>query len=175
MASSMLARNAIRRLSLKQSASLRCSSSRVAAPAVASSIVFDSESQQHQSWSAVLALAATIALTSALGATNNNALAEAAEEANDDEDSTNILNWSGTHSVELAPGTYHEPESVDELVQLVSNAYKTGQHIRPVGSALSPNGIAFDSRGMVSLSNLDKIIKVYRVIVLGTFDPIVIL
>ncbi|KAL3780487.1 hypothetical protein HJC23_012572 [Cyclotella cryptica] len=80
----------------------------------------------------------------------------------DGDGSTTILNWSGTHSVQLAPGTYYEPETVSELISLVSHAYQNGIHIRPVGSALSPNGLAFDPRGMVGLSNLDKIIEINK-------------
>ncbi|KAL7486851.1 hypothetical protein ACHAW6_012443 [Cyclotella cf. meneghiniana] len=80
----------------------------------------------------------------------------------DGDDSTTILNWSGTHSVQLASGTYHEPETVSELISLVSHAYRNGIHIRPVGSALSPNGLAFDPRGMVGLSNLDKVLDINK-------------
>jgi len=106
---------------------------------------------------------AAIAVTSSALAAGTTALAEGNTDAEDeDDDSTKILNWSGTHSVELARGTYHEPETVDELVRLVSKAYREGHHIRPVGSALSPNGLAFDSRGMVCLSNLDNIIDINK-------------
>lgn len=91
--------------------------------------------------------------------------AEAPQDASNDDDdnddgSTTILNWSGTHSVQLAQGTYHEPETMAELVDIVSKAYQNGTHIRPVGSALSPNGLSFDERGMLSLSNLDKVISI---------------
>lgn len=155
----MAARNAIKRLPIhiKQLPKSRCFS-RATAPA--STILFDRDSRK-QAWSAVLALMA-IAVTSSSSAcaVGKSALAE---EGNDEEDeATKILNWSGTHSVELAPGRYHEPETVDELIQLVSKSYREGHHIRPVGSALSPNGIAFDSRGMVSLSNLDEIIEINK-------------
>ncbi|KAK1745246.1 L-galactono-1,4-lactone dehydrogenase [Skeletonema marinoi] len=84
------------------------------------------------------------------------------EDIEEEEESTRILNWSGTHHVDLAPGTYHEPETQLELEALVADAYRKGQHIRPVGSALSPNGLAFDSRGMVCLSNLDKIVEINK-------------
>ena len=132
-----------------------------------SSILFDNESRRHQTLSSVAAAfiaASALVTSSALSA--KTALAESNDTACTDEEedieSTKILNWSGTHSVELQPGTYFEPETQYELVQLVSDAYKDGRHIRPVGSALSPNGLAFDSRGMVSLSNLDKIIDINK-------------
>jgi len=154
-------RNASRRLYCP---SIRClsSSSRHVLPA---SLLSDQESQKHKIWtSALIPLVAAIALTSSTVCNSKKkpALAEGIVEEEDEEESTKILNWSGTHSVELQPGTYHEPETINELIQLVSKAYQDGTHIRPVGSALSPNGLAFDSRGMVSLSNLDKIIDINK-------------
>ena len=157
MASTMAARNAIKRFPLKQCTKPRHFSSRATAPA--SSILLDHDSSRKQTWTAALLTA--MAVTSSAFAADK-ALAEADPEENTDEESTTILNWSGTHSVELAPGNYHEPETMDELAQLVSKAYREGQHIRPVGSALSPNGLSFDSRGMVCLSNLDKIIDINK-------------
>ncbi len=93
-----------------------------------------------------------------------------AKAKNDDDDideTTTILNWSGTHSVTLPQKSYHEPETIQDLVDIVSQAYKNSDtdnkvHIRPIGSALSPNGIAFSSQGMVSLANLDKIIEINK-------------
>lgn len=112
-----------------------------------------------------LLLFAAVGLAGASGTLHPNSsisLAESAEGEIDDNGSTTILNWSGNHSVQLKPGTYHEPESVSELYTLVAEAYRNGSHIRPVGSALSPNGLAFDPRGMVCLSNLDKIIDINK-------------
>jgi len=161
MSSAMAARNAIKRVHLhKQCTAMRHTSTRIAAPA-ASSLLSDQDSQRKQSWSTAL-LTAIAATASIAAATTAKTLAEGNADEGEDDDSTKILNWSGTHSVELAPGTYHEPETVAELIDLVANAYREGYHIRPVGSALSPNGLAFDSRGMVSLSNLDKIIEVNK-------------
>ncbi|KAL3788572.1 hypothetical protein ACHAW5_004888 [Stephanodiscus triporus] len=73
---------------------------------------------------------------------------------------TRIVNWSGTHAVELSNDDYREPETRRELSRLVDDAYRSGYHVRPVGSALSPNGLSFDSRGMVCLSNLDRVLGV---------------
>ena len=71
-----------------------------------------------------------------------------------------ILNWSGTHQVDLPVSAYHEPETMEELETLVKKCHETGTPLRPVGSALSPNGIGFRSTGMVNLVNLDEIINV---------------
>ena len=77
-----------------------------------------------------------------------------------EDDTTTVINWSGTHSIEVANKNYFEPETIAELEQIVANCHKKGQPIRPVGSALSPNAISFNSGGMISMMNLDRIIKV---------------
>lgn len=138
--------------------SRRLSWGRTAARACASSVLPECDARRQRArWSAaLLALAATPLAAFA----TEKARAEEGTGEEDDEEPTKIVNWSGTHAVELAPGTYREPETMDELVKLVATAYREGRHIRPVGSALSPNGLAFDRRGMVSLANLDKIIDI---------------
>lgn len=166
----MVIRSAIKRLPnlrlRRSSAPVRYLSTCTSSEPAISTLFNHHDSQNHQASYTVIAslIAATFVATSTSFTVNNTtALAEGSgADENDDEDSTKILNWSGTHSVELQPGTYHEPETISELVQLVSTAYKEGIHIRPVGSALSPNGISFDSRGMVCLSNLDRIIDINK-------------
>ena len=135
----------------------------------------EGSSSSHSSVSAsVVAAVGALLMTSLtgglMGMTNDDkvAMAEALPNTNadvhtgvvDKDDKHKIINWSGTHTVELLHTNYHEPETSDELTQLVKHAYGTNSHIRPVGSALSPNGLSFDSRGMVCLSNLDHIINV---------------
>jgi len=71
-----------------------------------------------------------------------------------------ILNWSGTHKVCLPEQSYFEPETIEELEKLTLTANETGTSIRPVGSALSPNGIAFNSKGMVSMAHMDQVISI---------------
>lgn len=89
------------------------------------------------------------------------ALLEAKYEIEEEEDDvTTILNWSGTHSVDVLTKNYFEPETTEELEQIVAKCHKNGQPLRPVGSALSPNAISFEAGGMVSLANLDRIIKI---------------
>lgn len=137
----------------------------VASRAVASNASINDAHQQSDGQSimfAAVALAASAASSGILNRDSSIALTESLETKVDDDEPTTILNWSGTHSVQLKPGTYHEPESIAELTSLVADAYRNGTHIRPVGSALSPNGLAFDPRGMVCLSNLDKIIDVNK-------------
>ena len=161
MAASIAVRNAARRL-YNTSTRYLSSSTRNALPA--SGLLLDQDSRKPYLLTA-LCIATTLALTSSAVCTSKKkpALAEGiVEEEEEEDESTKILNWSGTHSVELKSGKYHEPETINELKQLVSKAYQDGIHIRPVGSALSPNGLAFDSRGMVSLSNLDKIIDINK-------------
>ena len=74
-----------------------------------------------------------------------------------EEDLEVITNWSATHSVELRH--VHSPESVEELAQLVKSS---NNKIRPVGSALSPNGLSFapPNTSCISLSLLDKVLSV---------------
>ena len=74
------------------------------------------------------------------------------------ETAATLLNWSGTHAVHTH--NFWEPETMQELEQIVRKCHAKGIPIRPIGSALSPNGIAFHSKGMLSLVNLDKILHV---------------
>jgi L-galactono-1,4-lactone dehydrogenase len=73
---------------------------------------------------------------------------------------TLLLNWSGTHAVHVPNDRYWEPESIEEVEEIVRHCHLHQQPIRPVGAALSPNALAFHSGGMVSLANLDQIVKV---------------
>jgi L-galactono-1,4-lactone dehydrogenase len=169
---------------------LRCPSSTVtrsmAIPALsaASSCEEAGRHQQHHqhrlrggTWSASTVALATACITASasIALSPSAALAEQSpstatvvsnddEESNkdDDDETTKIINWSGTHSVTLPNSNYHEPQSPSELQTIVQNAYTSGQHIRPVGSALSPNGIAFDSRGMICLSHLDQMLDINK-------------
>ena len=74
------------------------------------------------------------------------------------QNATTILNWSGTHAVHTK--NFWEPETMQELEQLIRQCHTKGIAVRPLGSALSPNGIGFQSQGMVSLANLDQILQV---------------
>ena len=80
--------------------------------------------------------------------------------AADHEKMTTILNWSGTHEVAVDNNNYWEPDSIAEVELIVDKCHREGKPVRPVGSALSPNGIAFRPGGMISMSNLDQIVEV---------------
>jgi len=78
----------------------------------------------------------------------------------DDDETTTVINWSGTHSIEIPNKVYFEPETTAELESIVSQCHQEHIPIRPVGSALSPNAISFQPKGMISMANLDRIINI---------------
>lgn len=47
-----------------------------------------------------------------------------------------------------------------ELEALVSEAHRTGSKIRPIGSGISPNGLALCEDGMVNLALMDRVLSV---------------
>jgi len=69
-----------------------------------------------------------------------------------------VTNWSGTR--EVVPAVLAQPESLAELEAVVAAAHAARAKLRPVGSALSPNGLAFEAGGMVSLALMDKVMSV---------------
>ncbi len=76
------------------------------------------------------------------------------------EDVQELTNWSATHSVTINSKNYHLPTSLEQVESLVKSHHHEKQKLRPVGSSLSPNGIAFDQDGMINLSLMDKILDV---------------
>lgn len=76
------------------------------------------------------------------------------------ESEVNLLNWAGTHGVTAS--WRFAPESVSALEDLVRRAHAARQALRPVGTALSPNGLAFQRGGMVGLEHLDAVGTVDR-------------
>lgn len=81
-------------------------------------------------------------------------------DANMDDTTTTILNWSGTHNVIVPNENYWEPESIEQVQHIVQQCHTKGIPVRPVGSALSPNGLAFQEGGMMSMIHLDNILEV---------------
>lgn len=79
------------------------------------------------------------------------------------EEGAHLVNWSGTH--EVRPRRLYQPETLEELQDVVKQHHEAGQKLRPVGSALSPNGLGFTDDGgdMVSCSLMDSVIQVDRV------------
>eukprot|EP01041_Mallomonas_annulata_P002708 gene2708-5330_t len=68
-----------------------------------------------------------------------------------------ITNWSGTHH--YSPSRLYEPKSVEELESLLASHQYFNEKIRPIGTALSPNGIGMSRDGShaVSVAHMDKI------------------
>jgi L-galactono-1,4-lactone dehydrogenase len=87
-------------------------------------------------------------------------LETAAVQEDEDEETTTLLNWSGTHAVNVENKHFWEPETVADVELLVQHCHSVGQPARPLGSALSPNGIAFQETGMIRMANLDQILEV---------------
>jgi L-galactono-1,4-lactone dehydrogenase len=80
---------------------------------------------------------------------------------NDDTDTTtDVINWSGTHKVTIANKNYWEPESVQEVEEIIKQCHQWGRTVRPIGSSLSPNGIALNAAGMISMANVDRVLEV---------------
>lgn len=87
----------------------------------------------------------------------------AEENEHEDEDEgdkgpTTLLNWSGTHAVQVQ--TLYEPESIAEVEDIIRHCYRHGLAIRPAGSNLSPNALSFHEHAMLSMANLDEIVSV---------------
>ncbi|RYY78974.1 FAD-binding oxidoreductase, partial [archaeon] len=66
-----------------------------------------------------------------------------------------IMNWSGTHSYQ--PGKLYEPKNAQEVLRLLRFLHDCKIPARPVGTALSPNGVSLNSKNAISLSALDYI------------------
>lgn len=75
-----------------------------------------------------------------------------------DAEEQELMNWSGTHAVKTT--RYFQPETVEDLKALVEASHLAGEKLRPVGSALSPNALAFEEGGMVNMALLDAIVSV---------------
>lgn len=82
------------------------------------------------------------------------------EHDEDENESTTLLNWSGTHNIEVTNKYFHHPETTQQLESIVKKSHESQIPIRPLGSALSPNGVGFQPTGMISLAYLDQIINV---------------
>jgi L-galactono-1,4-lactone dehydrogenase len=78
----------------------------------------------------------------------------------EDDKTTKIINWSGTHSVNVSNEHYWEPETMEQVEAIIKECHSKGQAVRPLGSSLSPNGIALHSEGMMSMAYLDKVLEI---------------
>ena len=70
-----------------------------------------------------------------------------------------VVNWSGTHACSVHVKT---PETRHEAIRIVAEHASRNERIRPVGGALSPNGLAFveDGSSLINLALLDKVLDV---------------
>jgi len=68
-----------------------------------------------------------------------------------------LTNWSSTHSTN--PRRLYEPKSSIEITQILANSAATKSKIRPIGTALSPNGIGMNgfSGDLISLGDIDYV------------------
>ena len=80
----------------------------------------------------------------------------ASEEDDVERERATVENWSGTKRVEC------EKVLTPESAEALERAVRSGKHrkLRPCGSALSPNGVAFEERGMLSMALLDEVLEV---------------
>ena len=87
------------------------------------------------------------------------ALLLASQARTEEEELENVVNWSGTHACQVHVKT---PETRHEAIQIVAEHASRNERIRPVGGALSPNGLAFveDGSSLINLALLDKVLNV---------------
>ena len=88
----------------------------------------------------------------------------------EDVETIQLLNWSGTHGITVPTNLYFEPENIQQVEQIVKDCFKKSIPLRPVGSGLSPNAIGFNytarksnnnsTGAMINLVHLDKILNV---------------
>ena len=84
------------------------------------------------------------------------------------EDDQTISNWSSTHS--CTPDHIYYPKSASEVVSILRKHNQMNTKIRPIGSALSPNGIGMCDHKNNS-SNKDKD---YNLINVSYIDHIIV-
>ena len=117
----------------------------------------NSNSNSNSRWGNALMFGA---LSSAAGAMYYASTRGAASSTAYPPPSTNedLVNWSGTHHCQ--PKRFYQPETHEHVEAIVKEAAASKTKLRCIGSGLSPNGIAFQPEGMVSLSLMDKILSV---------------
>ena len=76
----------------------------------------------------------------------------------DDHGETEVVNWSGTHTAH--PTRLLEPETLEEVEEVLRSAHNARQKLRVVGAAISPNGLGFSNEGMLSMAHCNAIVSV---------------
>ncbi len=67
-----------------------------------------------------------------------------------------ITNWSNTH--QCNPTHLYEPKSSQEVLRLLQYLHRKGwEKARPIGTALSPNGIGMSDQSLISMHSLDYV------------------
>lgn len=126
-------------------------------------ILSHAKQQYSRPNSKLLVLSSCIALSACLTSYNDNvnSKAEANLEIPDSEDeTTDVINWSGTHKVTVNNNNLFEPETVEDVEAIIKDCNNRKQTVRPLGSSLSPNGIALNEDGMMSMANLDRVLQI---------------
>ena len=77
-----------------------------------------------------------------------------------EKETTDVINWSGTHKITIDNDKLWEPENIEDVENFVKECHRRGQAIRPIGSSLSPNGIALNSAGMIQMANIDRVLEI---------------
>ena len=65
------------------------------------------------------------------------------------------MNWSST--VSCLPERVYEPKSAQEVVRVLKTHHDSKMKIRPIGQALSPNGLGMSNNDVISLSAIDYV------------------
>lgn len=66
-----------------------------------------------------------------------------------------FTNWSST--VSCVPLRVYEPKSAQEVVRVLKTHHDSRRKIRPIGQALSPNGLGMSNNDVISLSAIDYV------------------
>eukprot|EP01083_Nonionella_stella_P088347 246155_1 len=69
-----------------------------------------------------------------------------------------IHNWSGTHNA--SPHHYFAPKSTSEVEPIVSYCSTNNISLRPMGSGISPNGIAFNDEAILSMRHCNAVLNI---------------
>ena len=77
-----------------------------------------------------------------------------------EKETTDVINWSGTHKITIDNDKLWEPDTIEDVENFVMECHRRGQAIRPIGSSLSPNGIALNSAGMIQMANIDRVLEI---------------
>jgi FAD binding domain len=66
-----------------------------------------------------------------------------------------FTNWSST--VSCVPLRVYEPKSAQEVVRVLKTHHDIKRKIRPIGQALSPNGLGMSDQDVISLAAIDYV------------------